>query len=222
MLHSSKMSFENFYLRTVFQSHFSAQDQISQKIRILKTHLATKFFQKNLVARRVLRISAGSVMSLDFLSACSNFSKENGRIQQEDKFSQFLDPPAQISLKKVVQSSYGRIQQQDEQCVAVRCSVLQCVAVCCSVLQSCSGRIQQQDEQCVAVRCSVLQCVAVCCSVLQCVAVCCSHVLVECSSKMSFENFYLRPGFESHFPKQRQISQKVSFIVMSQKNLVAR
>jgi len=34
-----------------------------------------------------------------------------------------------------------------------------CVAVCCSVMQ-CVG-------------CSVLQCVAVCCSVLQCVAVCC-------------------------------------------------
>jgi len=34
--------------------------------------------------------------------------------------------------------------------VAMRCSVLQCVAVCCSV-------------------CSVLQCVAVCCRVLQCV-----------------------------------------------------
>jgi len=38
----------------------------------------------------------------------------------------------------------------------------QCVAVCCSVLQS------------VAVCCRVLQCVAVCCSVLQCVAVCCN------------------------------------------------
>ena len=38
----------------------------------------------------------------------------------------------------------------------VRCSVLQCVAVCCSALQ------------CVAVCCSVLQCVAVCCSVLHC------------------------------------------------------
>jgi len=54
---------------------------------------------------------------------------------------------------------------------ATHCNTL-CVAVCCSVLQ------------CVAVRCnetrqagscrpwSVLQCVAVCCSVLQCVAVC--------------------------------------------------
>jgi len=36
-------------------------------------------------------------------------------------------------------------------CVAVCCSVLQCVAVCSSV----------------TVRCSVLQCVAVCCSVLR-------------------------------------------------------
>ena len=35
---------------------------------------------------------------------------------------------------------------------AMRCSVLQCAAVCCSVLQ------------CVAARCSVLQCIAVCCS----------------------------------------------------------
>jgi len=36
--------------------------------------------------------------------------------------------------------------------------VLQCVAVCCSVLQSVAGN------------CIVLQCVEVCCSVLQCVA----------------------------------------------------
>ena len=46
--------------------------------------------------------------------------------------------------------------------VPMRCSQLQCVAVCYCVLQ------------CVAVCCSALQCVAVCCSVLQCVAVCCS------------------------------------------------
>jgi len=47
------------------------------------------------------------------------------------------------------------------QCVAVCCSVLQCVAgvsVCC---QRCFVRIMQY----VAVCCSVLQCVAVCCSV---------------------------------------------------------
>ena len=59
-------------------------------------------------------------------------------------------------------------------CLAVSCSVLQCIAVCCVL----------QCLQCVAVCCSVLQCVAVCCSVLQCVAVCCSAlqcVAVCCS-----------------------------------------
>jgi len=40
--------------------------------------------------------------------------------------------------------------------------VVQCVAVCCSVLQCVA----------VVVYCSVLQCVAVFCRVLQCVAVC--------------------------------------------------
>ena len=46
------------------------------------------------------------------------------------------------------------------------CSVLQCVAVCCSVLlESVQGDLRR--IQCVAVCCSVLQCVAVCCSVLQ-------------------------------------------------------
>jgi len=52
------------------------------------------------------------------------------------------------------------------------CSVLQCVAVCCSVLrcvntEACRGRALSSS-------CSVLQCVAVCCNVPQCVAVCCS------------------------------------------------
>ena len=44
-------------------------------------------------------------------------------------------------------------------CVAVCCSVLQCVTVLCT-------------SHFVLLCCSVLQCVAVCCSVLQCVAVC--------------------------------------------------
>jgi len=43
----------------------------------------------------------------------------------------------------------------------VCCSVLQCVAVCCSVRHAILLGI-----------CSVLQCVAACCSVLQCVSVC--------------------------------------------------
>ena len=54
--------------------------------------------------------------------------------------------------------------------VAACCSVLPCVAVCCSVL----NLQNSQQLDCVAVCCSALQCVAVCCSVLQCVAVCCS------------------------------------------------
>ena len=49
------------------------------------------------------------------------------------------------------------------------CSVLQCVAVCCSEESS-----ESEQSRIVSVCCSVLQCVAVCCSVLQCVAVCCS------------------------------------------------
>ena len=64
------------------------------------------------------------------------------------------------------------------------CSVMQCVAVCCSV-HSLLHRIFWKMLQCNAVCCSVLQyalasaedflkVVAVCCSVLQCVAVCCS------------------------------------------------
>ena len=84
------------------------------------------------------------------------------------------------------------------------CSVLQCVALCCSVLYEHACRsalvprgcvwcsVMQRVAACCILRrhtrefshvqegficcsfCSVLQCVAVCCSVLQCVAVCCS------------------------------------------------
>ena len=80
------------------------------------------------------------------------------------------------------------------QCVAVRCSVLQCVAVCCCVCSvllcvaaivtkrimlrwefetlswkgsCCVG--SENSRSCVAVRCSVLQCVAVCCCAFLCV-----------------------------------------------------
>jgi len=76
--------------------------------------------------------------------------------------------------------SDGKVHKRHQKWIAVRCSALQCIAVCRSMLQ------------CVAVCCSVLQCVAVCrrnaivwrpckfawrwqnaavcCSVLQCVA----------------------------------------------------
>ena len=45
-------------------------------------------------------------------------------------------------------------------------AVLMCVAVCCSLLQ-CVAEVRHSTNVC----CSVLQCVAVCCNVLQCVAV---------------------------------------------------
>ena len=48
-------------------------------------------------------------------------------------------------------------------------SVSQCVAVCCSVLNT---ELEYVQQQVVAVRGSVLHCVGVFCSVLQYVAVC--------------------------------------------------
>jgi len=66
------------------------------------------------------------------------------------------------------------------QCVAVCCSVtwsvLQCVAVCCSVLQCVAEWLESawlDNHYQKTIKSSVLQCVAVCCSELQCVAVCC-------------------------------------------------
>jgi len=70
----------------------------------------------------------------------------------------------------------------------VSCSVLQCVAVCCSIFRDCASGYDWRlatdyftvfiSVCCVIVPQDmlggVLQCVAVCCSVLQCVAVCCS------------------------------------------------
>ena len=64
------------------------------------------------------------------------------------------------------------------QCVAECCSVSQCVAVCRSVLQS------------VAESCSVSQCIAECCSVSQCVAVCCS--VLQCVSSLAIECIFAR------------------------------
>jgi len=52
----------------------------------------------------------------------------------------------------------------------VYCSVLQCVAVCCSVLQFEYG-LKGSDVSSIFQKVCVLQCVAVCCNVLQCVAV---------------------------------------------------
>ena len=73
-------------------------------------------------------------------------------------------------------------------CVAVCCSVLQWVAVCCSA--SCARDAIFIQALYVAVCCSVLHCVAVRCSVFRCVAVCCSalqYVLYHYESKVDQE-----------------------------------
>jgi len=70
----------------------------------------------------------------------------------------------------------------------VCCSVLQCVAVCCSVVQRvnksklyacCQLLLSITFASLPSVDC-VLQCDAACCSVLQCVAVCCSVLHTKC------------------------------------------
>ena len=67
-------------------------------------------------------------------------------------------------------------------CGVVFCSVLQCVAVCCSMFDVRLHRglaiALASLSRSVAVCCSVLQCVVVCCSVLQCIAVCCALLCV--------------------------------------------
>jgi len=73
-------------------------------------------------------------------------------------------------------------------CVAVSYGVMQCVAVCCSVLQSMwrPSRMKHSSVlQCVlqCVLQDLLQCVAVCCSVLQCVVIYLaplSHEIQQC------------------------------------------
>jgi len=101
------------------------------------------------------------------------------------------------------------------QYVAVWCSALQNVAVCCSVCCSMLQCELQYVAVCVAVWCAVccnllrvspiprnsekVQCVAVCCSVLQCVAECCSKVSSlynlpgekKLTALLTFENPYL-------------------------------
>jgi len=64
------------------------------------------------------------------------------------------------------------------QCVAVHCSVLQCVAMCrrCASENAASRAADTSYVYIylhIPLMFSVLQCVGVCCSALQCVAVCC-------------------------------------------------
>ena len=70
-----------------------------------------------------------------------------------------------------------------------------CVAVCCSVLQCVLAKISFSTyfSLFIALQCSALQCIAVCCSVLQCIAVYCS--LLQCvSAQISFST-YQSPSF---------------------------
>jgi len=70
-----------------------------------------------------------------------------------------------------------RMLQGALQCVAVRCSVLQCFAVCVSTPSL--GSKLRATLQIHVLQCVALQCVALCCSVLQCVAVCVSTPSLE-------------------------------------------
>ena len=85
--------------------------------------------------------------------------------------------------------------------------MLQCVAVCCSVLQCVQHRSTSISltapyvgcsalMQCVAA-CVLMQCVAVCCSVLQCVAVCCS-VGAKCCLAMQVQVLFILGGVSLH------------------------
>jgi len=73
--------------------------------------------------------------------------------------------------------------------------VLQCVAVCCSILQSVvvlMGVLQcvavcYRFDGCVAVCCSVLQIVVGLMGVLQCVVVCCSVLQCDVNSHICFQ-----------------------------------
>jgi len=55
------------------------------------------------------------------------------------------------------------------QCVAVCCSVMQSDAVCCSAWQCTIGVLESSSMSLTSI--SVLQCVALCCRVMQCDAV---------------------------------------------------
>jgi len=77
---------------------------------------------------------------------------------------QFTDPtPDEMLKSKSAQKVWDRVAEKLS--TDSRCTVLQCVAVCCRCVAVCRSVLQ-----CVAVCCRVLQCVAVCCSVLHCVA----------------------------------------------------
>jgi len=83
--------------------------------------------------------------------------------------------------------------------------VLQCVAVCCSMLQCVSHTRRDTGNQVVGYT-RWLQCVAVCCSVLQCFAVLCSacaYAVQRVSTSEKFErevSYHVFELIQSHLP----------------------
>jgi len=89
----------------------------------------------------------------------------------------------QLTQEKAMRQSMVCLCCSVLQCEAVCfCSVVRCVAMCCSVLECVERYVPVYGLskvcgcvlECVAVCCSGLECVAVCCSVMWCVVVCCS------------------------------------------------
>jgi len=85
------------------------------------------------------------------------------------------------------------------QCVAVRCSALQCVArlfQCFVILQcvavGCQTPLPQTPVVCSSM-CRLLPCVAMCCNVLQCVTACCSVCCIVCMHRALVRPRHLHP-----------------------------
>jgi len=87
---------------------------------------------------------------------------------------QFIVTTRYLHCCETVAQDYKELRSCVTGCVAVCCSVLQCV--CCSVLHGGRTGLCRAQFMCDMLFCSVLQCVAGCCRV--CVAVCC--IVVHC------------------------------------------
>jgi len=98
------------------------------------------------------------------------------------------------------------------QCVAVCCSVFQCVAASCSALQYVA--VCCRVLPCVALCGSVRQCVAMCCSVLQCVAVCRS--VSQC---VAVYHSVLQPSYHSSLSHSHCLSQNITQSLPKSKHL---
>jgi len=114
----------------------------------------------------------------------------------------------ELSHKAQVYLAYVAVCCSVLQCVAECCSctvlryVLRSVVVCCSVLQQQLTELSQKARVSLAYVAVSLACVAVCCGVLQCVAVCCSvlqlqYVTIFVSFFLSVLPCHTRLGFLS-------------------------